>query len=122
MFCLGIYLIILSAHSAEIDGQTAVTGVLGMADLVGLYFFRPIEQIRKIMADMSQITVAINSHQTQVSLRLLETDAKDRATMGEAAELIQKAARDSLKNIQLYFEDSDITKKSQNSTKSANDQ
>ncbi|MGH8501030.1 MAG: hypothetical protein ACREVE_00890 [Gammaproteobacteria bacterium] len=37
---------------------------------------------------MSQITVAINSLQTQASLRSLEPDAKNRATI-EAAEMSQ---------------------------------
>lgn len=108
MFCVGLGLIIAAAvkgfRSREFNSQTLSIGGLGLADLAGLYLFRPVEQIRKIMADMSQITVAINSHQTQISLRLLETDSELRATMGEAAEHIKKAAKDSLKNIQTYFE------------------
>jgi len=110
MFFVGIGLLITSAvkefkSSGGIGWQSFTIGGLGIADFVGLYFFRPIEQIRKIMADMSQLTVAINSHQTQVSLRLLETDSTNRATIGEAAEHIKKTARDSLEKIQKYFEE-----------------
>lgn len=109
MFFVGIGLIIAAAVKAFTDDekiwQSFTIGGLGLADLTGLYLFRPIEQIRKIMADMSQLTVSINSYQTQVSLRLLETDSTDRATMGLAAEYIRKSVRDSLKNIQMFFEE-----------------
>jgi hypothetical protein len=101
MFAVGMGLIIAAAwkgyRSQGLSSEALTIGGLGLADLTGLYFFRPVEQIRKIMADMSQITVAINSHQTQISLRLLETDSERRASMGEAAEFIRKVAKHSLR-------------------------
>ena len=57
---------------------------------------------------MSQITVAINTHPTQLSLRLLETNSEKRTTMGEAAEHVRKVAKGSLTNIQTYFEEREV--------------
>ncbi|MGQ0794439.1 MAG: hypothetical protein ACT4NX_10225 [Deltaproteobacteria bacterium] len=108
MFILGTGLILASVVKAWSDSElwrSLAIGGLGLADLTGLYLFRPVEQIRKIMADMSQLTIAINSYQTQVSLRLLQLDSSKRPTIGQAAEQIKKAARSSMRNIEKYFEE-----------------
>ena len=65
---------------------------------------RPVQRIQGLMGDMSQITLAINSYQTQVGLRLLEADSDNSETLGQAADHINKAAKDSIDQIQVYFE------------------
>jgi len=56
------------------------------------------------MGDMSQITMAINSFRIQVGLRLIEMNSNNRATVGQAAEHVSNAAKDSIKLVQDYFE------------------
>jgi hypothetical protein len=112
MFCVGLALTIAAAakefRGRKFFGQTLSIGELELLNLTRLYFFRPVEQTRIIMADMSQITVAINTHPTQLSLRLLETNSEKRATMGEAAEHVRKVAKGNLTNIQTYFEEREV--------------
>jgi len=109
MFVLGI--VLLSVPVAAAFGgrrieelQSLIAAGFGIADLSALFLFRPLERIHGIMGDMSQITIAVNSFQTQVGLRLLEMDKDNRQTVGKAAERISMAAKDSIKLIQDYFE------------------
>ena len=110
MFGVGIGLLIVPIYlgvrnpSGEELGASGITGGLGIVDLVALFLLRPIQRIQGLMGDMSQITLAINSYQTQVGLRLLQTDADDRGTMGKAADDIKEASRNSIDLIQVYFE------------------
>lgn len=108
MFFLGILLLSVPALAA-IQGriselQSVIAAGFGIADLAALFLFRPIERIHGLMGDMSQITLAINSFQAQLALRLLEIDAGKRDTIGTAAEKINDAAKDSIGLIQTYFE------------------
>ena len=108
MFLVGIALLSVPAIAAlrgQIgDLQSLIAGGFGIADLAALFLFRPIERINALMGDMSQLIVAINSYQTQVSLRLLEMRLDDRPTVGRAAESIGKAATECVKTIQDYYE------------------
>ncbi len=108
MFILGIVLLsvpfIHAFAGKEKTLQSVIAAGFGITDLAALFFFRPIERIHGLMGDMSQITLAINSFQTQFSLRLLEVNKDDRETVGKAAERINVAAKDSIKLIQDYFE------------------
>lgn len=110
MFIVGIVLLsvpFIHAFANEDKGKTlqsVIAAGFGITDLAALFFFRPIERIHGLMGDMGQITLAINSFQTQVSLRLLEMNKDDRGTVGKAAERINAAAKDSIKLIQDYFE------------------
>ncbi|MFI5237337.1 MAG: hypothetical protein ACHQLA_05315 [Ignavibacteriales bacterium] len=108
MFALGIVLLSVPAIAAfqkQIDQmQSLITAGFGIADLSALFLFRPLERIHKIMGDMSQIILALNSYQTQVGLRLMELDVTDRPSMGQTAENINKAAKESIKLVQEYFE------------------
>ncbi len=108
MFLIGIALLMVPVITA-IKGQmevykSLVSGGFGIADLAALFFFRPLERIHKLMGDMSQIFLALSSYQTQLGLRLLQMDIKVRATIGDASDKIAKAAEDSIKNIENYFE------------------
>ena len=108
MFFIGMGLISIPALAAW-RGDIAVVEALipaglGIADVTALYFFQPIERVHRLMGDIGQITLIINSYQTQVGLRLLETKLADRATMGAAADHVQKAVVHSVELIQRYFE------------------
>ena len=108
MFIIGIWLLsvpVRTIFTATPDVyKSLITGGFGIADLVALFFFRPLERIHKLMGDMSQVFLALNSFQSQFSLRLLEMDLKDRATIGKACEHIGAEAKNSIKMIEDYFE------------------
>lgn len=108
MFLLGVVLLsvpVFAAFDGRIkDLQSLIAAGFGIADLAALFLFRPIERIHKIMGDMSQIVIALNSFQTQIGLRLMQMDATDRQSMGLAAEFINAAAKDSIVLVQQYFE------------------
>ncbi len=108
MFFLGVVLLsvpIVAAFGGKVKTlQSLIAAGFGFADLTALFFFRPIERIHRLMGDLGQITLAINSFQTQVGLFLLEMNKDDRKTIGEAAGKIKEAAKDSIKLIQDYFE------------------
>jgi len=108
MFLLGVAFLTIPIHdyywNGSISWQSFAIGGLGLADFVALFLLSPIDKMHKLMADLTQITIAVNSFQTQVSLRLLETDAASRITMGSAANYIKDAATSSIESIQKYFE------------------
>lgn len=78
---------------------------LGIANLLALYLYKPLERIQKLMADMGQITITFNSFQTQVALRLIGTNIHQRDTMGVAAKEVDHTAEIVLKQIRDYFEE-----------------
>lgn len=78
---------------------------LGIANLLALYLYKPLERIQKLMADMGQITITFNSFQTQVALRLIGTNLAQRKTMGAAAKEVDDRAEIVLKQIRDYFEE-----------------
>jgi len=108
MFVVGIVLVSVPAIAAfrgDIDQlQSLITAGFGIADLAALFLFRPMERIHKIMGDMSQIILALNSYQTQVGLRLMELDVTNRPSMGQTAVNVSEAAKESIKLVQDYFE------------------
>ena len=108
MFAVGIILLavpVVAAFSGEIGTlQSLIAAGFGIADLATLFLFRPLDRMHSLMGDMSQITLAVNSYQTQVGLRLLEMDKDKRETVGQAAERISEASRVSITLIQDYFE------------------
>ncbi len=108
MFGVGIILISVPFYAAHNTGineiKSLIAGGFGIADLVVLFLFKPIERIHKIMGDMSQIVIALNSFQTQLGLRLMQMDATNRDSMGMTAEYVSSAAKESIKIIQDYFE------------------
>ena len=114
MFALGIALLgapAIAAYKGDIALLESLTSAgFGVADLTALFMFKPIERIHGLMGDMSQITVAINSFQDQVALRLMEMDSSKRESMGKAAEEIKGATRASLELIEIYFEGKKGTK------------
>lgn len=107
-FFLGVVLLsvpFVTALTGQFDNlQALIVGGLGVADLATLFLFRPVRQIHQLMGDMGQITLAINSYQTQVALRLIEADISERGTIGKAAEYVAEAANSSIDLIQNYFE------------------
>jgi hypothetical protein len=82
---------------------------VGIANLLALYLYKPLERIQKLMADMSQLTVTFNSFQTQVALYLIGTKLEQRETMGEAAGAVNTTAEIILKQICDYFEEIERT-------------
>jgi hypothetical protein len=108
MFALGIVLLSVPAVMA-LQGRTAelqaiIAAGFGLADLTALFLFKPIERIHRLMGDMSQITLALTSFQTQVELRLIQMDASNRSSVGDTAQAIAEVAPAAIKLIQDYFE------------------
>ncbi|MBP1682888.1 MAG: hypothetical protein H6Q27_452 [Ignavibacteriaceae bacterium] len=114
MFTIGIVLIsvpAIAAFSGEIDQmQSLITAGFGILDLSALFLFRPMERIHKMMGDISQIILALNSYQTQVGLRLMELDVTNRPSMGQTAYKVNEAAKESIQLVQDYFEARDNEK------------
>lgn len=108
MFILGIVLLsvpIAAGFRQDSDYlKSIIAAGFGIADLAALFLYGPIEKIHKMMGDMSQIILALNSYRSQVALRLLEMNIYDRDTVGAAADKINEAAEKSIKMIQDYFE------------------
>jgi len=109
MFFLGVIMLsvpVAAAWKGNIDLLTSLTAAgFGIADMGALYLFRPIERIQALMGDMSQITMVINSFQTQVSLRLEEMDETDPRSISRAARYIQQLSEASARQVETYFEE-----------------
>jgi hypothetical protein len=114
MFALGLVLLsvpIAAAFGGNIEQlNSLISAGFGIADLTALFLFKPIERIQKIMGDMSQLILVLNSYRSQVSLKLMEMDIKERSTIGITADKINKIAVDSVKLIQNYFEEKETAK------------
>lgn len=112
MFFVGIVLLsipVFAVVSDQIDKlDSLIAAGFGIADLVTLFLFRPLFRIHNIMGDMSQITLALNSYQLQVGLRLMEMEIHDRDSLGKAAQDIDSAAVSSIKLVQRYFEQKEL--------------
>ena len=108
MFLMGIILISVPAIAAFrgqiTELQSLVAAGFGIADLAALFLGRPIERIHRIMGDMSQLVVALNCFQSQLSLRLWAMDSRDRSSINSAANVIGEDGAKCLELIQTYFE------------------
>lgn len=107
IFFLGMILLgvpVAAAWTGNINLLTSVIAAgFGIADLGALYLFRPIERIQDLMGDMSQITMVINSFQTQVILYLQEVDMNDPRSIDQAAKYIQELSEKCIRQIETYF-------------------
>ena len=108
MFAVGVLLLSVPA-TLTVLGRTAelqafIAAGFGLADLTALFLFRPIERIHRLMGDMSQISVALTSFQTQVELRLIQMDATSQTSVAQTAEAIAQITPVTIKLIQDYFE------------------
>jgi hypothetical protein len=109
IFIIGVLLLsvpVVAAFGGQIDRlNSLIAAGFGIADLIGLVLYGPIEKIHKLMGDMSQLILVLNSHQTEISLRLLEMDfLNNRPSVGTAAEKIGTDTENNIKIIQDYFE------------------
>lgn len=108
MFVLGLVLIsvpIIAAFNQDIEKLTSlISAGFGIADLAALFLYGPIERMHKIMGDMSQLILILNSYRSQVGLYLMEMDIKARSTIGDSAREIDKVTQNCVKLIQNYFE------------------
>jgi len=110
MFAAGLWLIIAPAVAAMQEGVqrfgptewTQMGG--GFLDLIALHLSRPVNHIQRLMGDIAQMTLAINSFRYQVALRLLEMEMKDRSSVGAAADHIRNSATASMWLIAQHFE------------------
>lgn len=107
-FAFGLALLSIPIAAAYMGGistlNAAIGGLAGIADIVVVLLFKPVERIHELMADFSQITIITSSYQEQVGLRLLELDKNKRDTLGTAADKINEATKDAVKQIQDYCE------------------
>ncbi|GAB4438062.1 MAG: hypothetical protein OHK0015_31360 [Chloroflexi bacterium OHK40] len=76
----------------------------GIASLVSLFLYEPITRLQRLMGDMSQLTVAVNTYQTEVGLRLIQLDINEKTTVGAAADEVREAAQVTLGLVQRYVE------------------
>jgi hypothetical protein len=76
---------------------------LGIANLLGLYLYKPVRRINMLMGTMTQLIVVLNQYQIRVALRIVECDIADRPTIGAAAEDLRTIAAYSLGAIEHYF-------------------
>ncbi len=117
MFAAGIVLLsvpALSAFRGQIaETQSIIAAGFGLGDIFLLFLLRPISRLQNLMGDMGQITIAFNSFQAQTALRLLQTNADDKDTLGEAAKNIGASAQASIKLIEEYFELAETDKPNQ---------
>lgn len=108
LFILGISLLsvpLFAAFNGNISIYNSIIGgTLGITDIAIVLAFKPVERIHDLMGDMSQISMAINSYQQQVALRIIQFDSKDRTSIDHAAEEINRATRETLEMIQTYVE------------------
>lgn len=108
MFAAGIVLLsvpALSAFRGQIaETQSIIAAGFGLGDILLLFLLRPISRLQNLMGDMGQITIAFNSFQAQMALRLLQTNADEKETLGEAAKTIGVSAQASIKLIEEFFE------------------
>jgi len=115
LFLIGIVLLsvpVTAAFSGKIDNLNSIIAAgFGIADLAALFLYGPIDRIHKIMGDMSQIILVLNSYQYQVSLILIEMDITDKISVGEAAKKIAEAAKTKIRLIEEYFEVKELSKK-----------
>ncbi len=108
LFGLGVLLLLVPVISA-FQGNMAtynslLSGTLGITNLVVLFLFKPVEQIHNLMSEIGQLTIITNSYQEQEALRLLELNADDKKTIGEAAVHINNAAANSVSILEKYCE------------------
>ncbi len=119
LFLLGMALMISSTviffQEAEAGKEVSntfskglTTGGMGIVDLAMLFLMKPFSRIQKLMGEMGQITLLINSYRQQVGLILLGINIKeDPASVQEAINSIQKAVSTTVSAIEQYFEASD---------------
>lgn len=107
-FVFGLALLSIPLAAAYLGGistlNAAIGGLAGIADIVVVLLFKPVERIHELMADYTQITVITSSYQEQVGLRLLELDLNHRESLGVAAVEINKITKDAVNQIQDYCE------------------
>jgi hypothetical protein len=118
LFLIGIGLIsipIYAAYKGDISVYYSIIGgTFGITEIVALLMLKPVERIHNLMGDMSQITMALNSYQNQVALRILELGVNfdDEAAIDRAAEKISLATEENIKLIQKYVENQKKSEKS----------
>lgn len=108
-FAVGMLLLsvpVFAAFEGQMDKfESLIAGGFGIADLIGLVLYKPVEKIQKLMGDMSQLILTLNCNQTQMNLRLIEMDViNNRPSIGIAAEKICAATEKNVRTIQKYFE------------------
>lgn len=104
---MGIVLLIVppaTAYYGKLSLDFLFVGGLGIAVLVLLFLYRPVERIHNLMIDLSKLTIMTNSYQQQVGLRLLEVNLEDRETLDKAAAKINEAATNTTNLIGEYYE------------------
>ncbi len=87
------------------DWQTILTTVgIGVADLIALFLFGPINRIQRLMGDFSQLIISLETYQVQVAIRLLEADSNVRESVGRASEHVGRLTKEILKLIETYYD------------------
>lgn len=113
LFVLGLVLILAPAWLTSVPGSQELTDwvaivlpvTLGIADLLALYFYKPVERINRLMGDMSQLIVILGSNNIRIALLLVEADSRDRPSIGRAAESVKEISDHSVHLIQKFFEE-----------------
>lgn len=109
MFGVGLMLIstplwaLFGVKAPDLNVMLAAVGV-GFLDFVALFLYGPINRIKKLMGDISQLTVSFDSFQVQVAMLLFAADSRNRESLVETQVQIGAAAQKVLGLIEQYYE------------------
>ncbi len=105
---LSVILVILSvAGVISSDSVSSMSifgvGVLGVADLFGLLFYKPMEVSKRAMEDFAQTMILVQGWVLSTELILRGVNIKDRDMTMKAGELIQKAAAETVAALEKFL-------------------
>ena len=105
---LSVILVILSvAGVISSDSVSSMSifgvGVLGVADLFGLLFYKPMEMSKRAMEDFAQTVILVQGWVLSTELILRGVDIKNREMTMKAGELIQKAAAETVAALEKFL-------------------
>ena len=91
--------------TSNLYNTSLTSGGLGLMDIILLFVSQPFKRIRQLMADMSQLTLLINSYQSQIGLIMLGVDMKKReVSIPLALTQINNSVTTTVKAIESYTE------------------
>ncbi|MGY5881807.1 MAG: hypothetical protein RTV31_16270 [Candidatus Thorarchaeota archaeon] len=115
LFAIGFFLIGLSVSLLVLsvfgiiasDSMTGLEifgiGTLGIADLFGLFFYKPIEVSKRAMEDFAQTVILVQSWLLSIELILRGVDISDREMTMKAGALIQKVSAETVAALEKFL-------------------
>jgi hypothetical protein len=111
MFAVGLALVstplwttfLPTGKAPDLSAVLTAVGV-GLVDFVALFLYGPVDRIKKLMGDISQLTISFDTYQVQVAMQLLATDSAKRESLVEASTQIGNVAKTALSMIERFYE------------------